>query len=520
MEFKLYKAIVEDRNDPLKLGRVRVRVIGIHTENKSDIPTEDLPWASVLNSVYSASMNGIGFSPSGLVEGSVVVVFFNNQEELQDPVVIGSLSGIPTGANFATNSDIKTTQEEQQAVFNGGKKPDGEKIEPLQKVSETGGRQIDMLIIHTTATKPSMDIGVAEIDDWHRQRGWSEIGYHAVIRRNGVIEQGRDISKIGAHAKGYNRKSIGVALVGGLDSYGNPENNFTNAQWQSLKQYVQEFMQANPKGKVIGHNQVSSKACPCFDVPSWLDRVFDDAKADENFLNGYDENQAIEGIPQQPAEDNKDDVGEVESFSEDVQKNRAVSLQKFTENVLGFNDPNGVYPKTTHLNEPDTSRWARNEDLDKAGNHQKQTRPDRFENPPKFTTAGGIEIQIPSSAYNAVYPYNHVFESESGHLIEIDDTPNAERLHQFHRTGTFEEIHPDGTRVVGIVGNDFTVIEKDGNLFIKGNVNVTVNGNVNLKVIGDVNIENDGKMNVQSKGELSLQSDSHIQLIAPRIDLN
>lgn len=102
----------------------------------------------------------------------------------------------------------------------------------------------------------------------------------------------------------------------------------------------------------------------------------------------------------------------------------------------------------------------------------------------------------PSSAYSAVYPYNRVYQSESGHIVEIDDTPNKERIHVFHRTGTYMEINHEGRRVNKIVDNDIEVVLKDKTVYIqgnakveiKGNVDVTVNGNYNLNVSGDIKI--------------------------------
>lgn len=139
-------------------------------------------------------------------------------------------------------------------------------------------RKIDMIVIHCAATKPSMDIGMKEINLWHRQRGFFNIasglaiGYHYVIRRDGTVENGRPVSEAGAHAKGYNAHSIGICLVGGIDKDGNPQNNFTKPQWKALKELVLKLKKAYniKKDKIIGHNQVAAKACPCFKVPEWL----------------------------------------------------------------------------------------------------------------------------------------------------------------------------------------------------------------------------------------------------------
>lgn len=92
----------------------------------------------------------------------------------------------------------------------------------------------------------------------------------------------------------------------------------------------------------------------------------------------------------------------------------------------------------------------------------------------------------PESPYRAVFPYNKVLQSESGHVIEVDDTPNAERLHIYHRTGTYTEIDEVGARVNKIVGDDFEIVEKNQKVYINGNVNIQVNGNYTLNVDGDV----------------------------------
>lgn len=94
----------------------------------------------------------------------------------------------------------------------------------------------------------------------------------------------------------------------------------------------------------------------------------------------------------------------------------------------------------------------------------------------------------PSSAFRAQYPYNKVTETESGHVFEVDDTPNFERLHTFHRSGTYEEIAADGSRVKKIVGSNWEIVEKDQTVFISGDVNIKVKGNYTLDVDGTLRI--------------------------------
>ncbi len=135
-------------------------------------------------------------------------------------------------------------------------------------------RKIDTIIIHCAATKPTQDIGAETIRKWHMgpPNNWKDIGYHYVIRRDGKIEKGRRNGEVGAHASGHNATSIGICLVGGIDAKGRPEANYTPEQWTALKDLVITVKTAHSisSDKIIGHNQVSSKACPCFDVPKWV----------------------------------------------------------------------------------------------------------------------------------------------------------------------------------------------------------------------------------------------------------
>ena len=92
--FHWFIGVVEDRNDPLQVGRVRVRAVGYHTENKTILPTEDLPWATVMTSTESSGMSGLGTTPHFLVLGTHIVGFFRDVD-CQEPVILGALPGAP-----------------------------------------------------------------------------------------------------------------------------------------------------------------------------------------------------------------------------------------------------------------------------------------------------------------------------------------------------------------------------------------------------------------------------------------
>lgn len=117
-----------------------------------------------------------------------------------------------------------------------------------------------------------MDVGVDEIREWHLKNGWSDIGYHFVIRRNGLLEIGRSIESIGAHVKGYNTTSVGICMIGGRSAVGTePENNFTGNQWNTLRALLPYLEHKYPDAVIKGHNEfTNTKNCPSFDVQKWL----------------------------------------------------------------------------------------------------------------------------------------------------------------------------------------------------------------------------------------------------------
>jgi hypothetical protein len=156
-------------------------------------------------------------------------------------------------------------------------------------------REITHIVMHCTATPSSADIGAADVHRWHLQRGWSGIGYHFVIRRNGKVEPGRLIEKQGAHVRGFNAKSIGISLAGGVASDGKtPLDNFNDVQLVAARDLVLDLMATHqvPIDNLMGHNEViakitngSPKACPVFSMDQFrtmvTDRRFTGADSEE-----------------------------------------------------------------------------------------------------------------------------------------------------------------------------------------------------------------------------------------------
>lgn len=150
-------------------------------------------------------------------------------------------------------------------------------------------KTIDAIIIHCSATRVGQDLRAKDIDRMHKQRGFNQIGYNFVIDLDGLVENGRPLSLDGAHcntkgfsAESYNKHSIGICYIGGLDVNGNPEDTRTDAQKAALRELVAKLCKEYPIVEVLGHRDTSPdlngngevesteyiKACPCFDVQS------------------------------------------------------------------------------------------------------------------------------------------------------------------------------------------------------------------------------------------------------------
>ena len=128
-------------------------------------------------------------------------------------------------------------------------------------------RKINKIIVHCSATTEGQDIKTRTIRDWHvLGNGWDDIGYHYVIELDGSLHTGRDESINGAHCKGHNSESIGICYVGGLDKNGKPKDTRTDAQKSAMLSLIKRLKTKYPDAIVYGHNDVSSKACPCFDA--------------------------------------------------------------------------------------------------------------------------------------------------------------------------------------------------------------------------------------------------------------
>ena len=369
-----WHGVVEDRKDPLFLGRCRVRILGWHTENKAELPTDMLPWAQVLMPITSASQTGVGQAPVGPVEGTWVMGFYRDGELAQEPVMIGTLPGIPE--RFAKqntgfyDSRLDTPDTAKNTVATNG------------DASVTG-------------------------------------------------------TKLNLQSFPYPPKSV----------------EYKAGQEATVTNYTHDERIALPQSQSLYPREINRPTTP----------IYARGKADST-------TKVIEGT-----DTNKTDTTVATSGMSSIiaNKNRNLLSQTLT---ISFT-PNEVITKTTREN----AKY--------------------FDDTASFSATNDIkDISQPPSAYDAVYPFNHVYQSESGHLIEIDDTPSKERLHWYHRSGSFTELSPAGNRIDRTVGHRYNMTT--------GNLESIVQGDEIKAVAQDGFLDYGGKLTMASGKDMKLISES------------
>lgn len=161
-----------------------------------------------------------------------------------------------------TEEAVKEFQRENNLIVDGivGNKT-------WDRLNNAEERYINEIIVHCTATAEGKDYTIDDIRRWHLNRDFSDIGYHYVIYRDGSINKGRDVSKIGAHCIGHNSHSIGVCYVGGCNYLGVlPKDTRTDEQKASLLSLLRELKEKYPKASIHSHKDFANKACPSFDA--------------------------------------------------------------------------------------------------------------------------------------------------------------------------------------------------------------------------------------------------------------
>tara|TARA_Y100001973_G_C5178036_1_gene323245 strand:+ start:1 stop:1806 length:1806 start_codon:yes stop_codon:yes gene_type:complete len=521
--FTWFVGVVEDRKDPKFLGRLKVRILGYHTEDKEKLPTADLPWAHVMNPITSATVSGIGQTPLGAVEGTWIVGFFTDGEEAQMPMIIGTLPGRPTKTptgekgfedpNAAYPREANQSDVNRLAINTTEDVPDLDAVGGGNQVVEFNGGDANDAISISNRNSPVETLKVAQfqadLDHHLREKGFStdanstEIlkaandfkkNYHKIFKLPADVLKSKDniltgaanhvdtvITKTINHVKGTDtgtllKDSILVNAKGQLFTPGNLSDVLPkNLSVDAIAKGVQNISSYNIK-------DLSTTS---------LEKLY--ALAPDKVPGNL-----IKGIV---------DVGKLKHFKsplKSIQTNPHLSSvldsANLTKNIGvaqidGIAD--GIPDAITGLNTLSQDIGLITADFD-------------------VGLTGGAWSE-PPSPYAAEYPFNHVYESESGHIMEYDDTADAERIHQRHMSGSGYEIGPKGTKVTKVVKDNYEIISNDDFLHVRGTRRQTVDEGVRIRcnatagvgnsysievgVGSNCNIEvNGGNVNVVAKG--------------------
>ena len=494
----IYIGVVEERSsDPLKIGRCKVRIFGLHTEDKVSLPTKDLPWAYPLTSVSSASYSGVGTSPTGLIEGSWVVVTFGDEFK-QQPIILGSLIGIPVSESRITtprsiDPTIKLVDSDNNTVTdsegnpigtesNGNDSSEGIKNPTELTLSEEGRRFLHQEESLSSIERGKNKIAPKNISDstqiyaYQDTKGFWTIGWGSRFLANGS-EVNANTTLTKAECDAMFDIKVKTEFEDGIKR--NLNAPVTQSMYDALVSMSYNMgVSGLVRSEMFKELNAGRYEVAISLIPSTRASGLTGRRVREQKLFGKD------GLP------SKD--------GQTLEKTPAEKLESANNpapgNNIGFGDSSGRYPRMK--DEQDSHRLTRRESESSTILKFKESARVKGVKLPNGKT--WTQPKIP---YAASYPHNHIRATESGHLEEFDDTPGAERLHRYHRSGTYEEIDSNGTKVNRIVGDSYSILERNGNIVVKGNVAITVIGDADIRVENDLNVDVLGNMTTKVAGE-------------------
>ena len=503
-----WTGVVEDRDDPQKLGRCRVRIFGYHHYDTAILRTKDLPWAIPMQSITSAAASGVGSTPVGIVTGTWVMGFFLDGEEAQHPVILGTIAGKPN-----TNTDTASKIFQEKSSTNVVKDVLGNTV-----YDNSGGaiKSTDVVLNERETLKPLTSTKLSILFD--------SIATKLSSMNTDKIGDNGELGKYQISVSTLVDLGYILRPAGGLITADIADND---ANWTGKNGIRSKAGLINSEAlqETIMFEYTKSN----YATMTRLGKITEDD--DIAVVGGLLASAHIMGPKNADKLDKKDSAG-----------NRAKEIFVIANTALGGNateflrtyQESGNYlPKTTKLN---------NEDLAKIMGFQDPNK--KF---PKYEYAGlsdvnklaigdrsHLSFQIkenkkiesisiartdqtwdePEPAYGGHYPYNQVIETEAGHVIEIDSTPNAERIHVFHKTGSYIEIDVNGSMVRKTVGENYEIMDRNNFVYVKGAHCLTVEGKTSILVRDNATIEVEGDLSVTGHGDTLVQSAGTMAVVA------
>ena len=253
--------------------------------------------------------------------------------------------------------------------------------------------------------------------------------------------------------------------------------------------------------RCLGYHSSDTKKIPMEDLP-WAS-VMMPATAGANSGRGMSPHFLIEGtwvvgFFRDPAKQEPVVMGAIPGVNTATTTNFTVASSSATGGYSkdgGFKDPNEKYPTELYLDKPDTNLLAQ---------ESTDTHPSRSVKDAKdsWSTASGSAEQPATTQTSAKYPTNHVFETETGHYVEFDDTEGNERIHLYHKKGTFIEIDSAGNMIIKTVGNVTNIVAGNMDTYVKGNYSVSAGGNIDIYAGGNLTEKVDGNVKITVTGNV------------------
>jgi hypothetical protein len=510
-------------------------------------------------------VSGIGTSPLGPVEGTWVVVIFND-DALQQPFILGTVGGIP----FPQSSTSEEVQAEVAASTAVGTGSGGTLVDSSGTPVQSEGLQVS-----SSEEKYLGTMTKAQYDAWKKAIGQKESGgSYTVVNTIGYAGKYQfgvaALEDLGYVVKGtwakYKKNSIlsdnavwtgknGISSLSAWKSNGPIQEEvmdlYTKKNYRTMKNagLYGDDVDAEKLGGVlaVAHNQGAGASI------KWIKKGVSGADAYGTTVEGYYQYgfTAVGGkktneLPPKSmntaaADKSVSTISNNTKYDPIVASTQAGNTTQTVQTVqLGFRDPNGIYPLSDHLKEPDTNRLSRVQKISETIVGVKEA--DRVKSVAVANSA--VTWHQPEIPYNAVYPYNHVVETESGHTIELDDTPDHSRINIHHNAGTFIEIDNEGNQTNRVAATKVVIADQDSLLYVMGSKHVSINhdctilvgggaqiqvvgdcvinvaGNAYTNVSGNIDMKAGGHINMQCGGKFNVKAGANVGIDGPQIHLN
>lgn len=444
-QFIWWQGVVEDVLDPMKAGRVRVRVVGYHSPDKEELPSGDLPWALPIMPVTSASTTGIGNSTTGLVPGSVVIGFFRDGHLAQQPIIFGSIPGIPLqgppGSSYGYGDPRLTSAT--AGLYMPSEHMLGQTGE-IGRFSPRSGHYVG----------PTFDPGggLFGLKDLPSVGGIAKYEYNFYTK--GITHQNSHYANIYPRYWGGPTGSIApLTDINKLAGGSGPTHGSEVLQDYIINRASLGLTLPVPKFRpyyeipLIGYNIADLMAeggDPSIMTPDGVKKF--DLGAGGGFRAGRGLFGVYGALPPLKTGETGDDLFDNADPEEPspfygFETTTSIRGNEYFERIFGATSQ--YFTETVGLDGQPKYNVDKN-------------------NPWIFSMPTG-------TTYTRQYPYNHVYETESGHIMEFDDTNGGERIKIAHRLGTSEEIIEDGSKIEQVVNEKYTRILGDNNTVVGGN---------------------------------------------------